>query len=264
MSLSDSLYLIEYDFNLAAHMVNWGIAQPLFLLVGVSAMVIEWAAILILIYPWARVVFPWLILGLHAGIWLCHDFLFYDLAILPLMFLPQVLARFRGETVATVQSVPVGNLYRCVRTAVGSSVCTLIIAGWLFSRDVFPLLSYWGMYAVHAEQPLEWVHYATVFKVRASGARERTELIEYFSVLNHARWLDHVGYRPDPQDSVRMRALFNKVFELESASPDPVVRFEVESNSWNVLTDPKDKKFGVATHRLRFDRDGTVTEERLS
>jgi hypothetical protein len=103
-----------------------------------------------------------------------------------------------------------------------SATSTLILSGWFYSRDSFPLLSYWGMYAAHANRPLEWVHYSTVYKVRQSGARERTELVEYFSVLNQARWLDHIGYSSDPNKLFQLFShavlgvLFFKYFRLNS------------------------------------------------
>lgn len=263
MSLSDSLHIIEYDFNLSAKLVQWGIADALFPSLGVGAMVIEWAGVLILISGLARLVLPWLIGSLHLGIWFCHDFLFYELAVMPLIFLPQIWAMAKAPLPAAQPQRESPRWMRNGAAALVSGIITLIMAGWLYSRDSFPLLSYWGMYAVPSHRPLEQVHYSTLFKVRASGSRERTELIEYFSVLNHARWLDHVAFTSDRAQLRRMKALFDKVFELESGSPDPVVRFDVESNSWNVRTHPQDPNFGAPTGRLSFHRDGTVVEEKI-
>lgn len=263
MSLSDSLHIIEYDFNLSGLMVNWGVANFIFPVVGLAAMVIEWSGILILIYGWARLVIPWLIASLHFGIWFCHDFLFYELALMPLMFLPLLRQALWQKQAPPSRPLATTPWMRLGGAAIVSGVCSLILSGWLYSRDSFPLLSYWGMYAVHSNRPLEWVHYSTVYKVRASGTRERTELHEYFSILNHARWLDHLGYSSDPERLKRMKALFAKVYEIEQSSIDPVVSFEIESNSWNVKDDPSDSNFGSPTHRMRFNRDDTVTEEKL-
>jgi hypothetical protein len=263
MSLSDSLHLIEYDFNLAARMVNWGIAGFVFPVVGFAAMAIEWAGILILVYGWARLVVPWFIAGLHLGIWLCHDFLFYELAVMPLIFLPVLGQAFRPESASQSHSATPPLWIRAGGAALVSALCSLIISGWLYSRDSFPLLSYWGMYAVHSNRPLEKVHYFTMYKVRASGLRERTELIEYFSVLNHARWLDHVGYTSDPERIARMRALFSKVYEIEQGNSDPIVGIDIENNVWDVKAAPSDRNFGSPTQRMRFRRDGSVVEETL-
>jgi hypothetical protein len=263
MSLSDSLHIIEYDFNLAARMVNWGIAGFVFPVVGFAAMAIEWGGILILMYGWARLVVPWAIAALHLGIWLCHDFLFYELAVMPLMFLPLMLQACNRERVSQLPATILPGWMRVGGTVVVSALCSVIISGWLYSRDSFPLLSYWGMYGVHANRPLEWVHYSSLYKVRASGTRERTELIEYFSILNHARWLDHVAYTSDPERLKRMKALFAKVYEIEQSSSDPVVGFDIESNSWNVKDAPSDRNFGAPTNRMRFKRDGTVVEEKM-
>jgi hypothetical protein len=263
MSLSDSLHIIEYDFNLSARMVNWGIAGFVFPVVGFAAMAIEWGGILILMYGWARLVVPWAIAALHLGIWLCHDFLFYELAVMPLMFLPLMLQACNRERVSQLPATILPGWMRVGGTVVVSALCSVIISGWLYSRDSFPLLSYWGMYGVHANRPLEWVHYSSLYKVRASGTRERTELIEYFSILNHARWLDHVAYTSDPERLKRMKALFAKVYEIEQSSSDPVVGFDIESNSWNVKDAPSDRNFGAPTNRMRFKRDGTVVEEKM-
>jgi hypothetical protein len=262
MSLSDSLHIIEYDFNLSAKLVHWGLADYIFPALGIAAMVIEWAGILILICGWARLVIPWMIGGLHLGIWFCHDFLFYELAVMPLIFIPLMWQRFKTPRVS-IRWPEVPRWIGVGATTIVTATSTLILSGWLYSRDSFPLLSYWGMYAVHARKPLETVHYSTVYKVRASGARERTELTEYFSVLNHARWLDHIAYTSDASQLRRMKALFAKVFELEQSNVDPVVGIEIESNSWNVKTTPSDRNFGAPTSRLRFNRDGTVVEQKL-
>jgi hypothetical protein len=263
MSISDSLHLIEYDFNLAARMVNWGIAGFVFPVVGLAAMAIEWAGILILVYGWARLFIPWFIAALHLGIWLCHDFLFYELAVMPLIFLPVLVGAFRRECLSSSKAGNPPLWMRAGGAAVVSGLCSLIISGWLYSRDSFPLLSYWGMYAVHSNRPLEKVNYFTMYKVRASGVRERTELIEYFSVLNHARWLDHVAYTSDPERLNRMKALFAKVYEIEQASSDPVVGIDIENNVWDLKAEPSDPHFGSPTHRMRFRRDGTVVEDRI-
>lgn len=263
MSLSDSLHIIEYDFNLAAKMVNWGIADYVFPLLGVSAMVVEWAGIVILFSKGGRLLIPWMIAAMHLGIWFCHDFLFYELAVMPLMFIPAwrgICGLPRENRCPQVGSPRIVSIAGALTV---SALISLITSGWLYSKDKFPLLSYWGMYAVHANRPLEWVHYSTVYKVRASGLRQRTEFIEYFSILNHARWLDHVGYTSDPGKLQRMKALFSKVFELEKNSSDPVVRIEIESSSWNIKLGSSDRNYGSPTHRMRFEIDGSVVEEKL-
>ena len=262
ITLADSVVLIEYDHNLALKYVPEFIPDLLLTLAASGAVAIEISAILVLFSPVARYFVPLLTVCLQLGIFLGQEFIFFDLLLLPLIFVdPDRVkkalpgwARFRTavpEHPPPVESKPrnSGDFPRGLRSKalLFALTGTLVISGWLFKVERFPLLSAWGMYALDYTHP--WfshgVSYSKIFVVKGSGERSQTDLDEYVDFLGHARWMDVTTL---PHGHPRWNQLFDAIashYNRGQLGPHQIQRFEVEWWYWNFKPSPDERNFGT-------------------
>lgn len=82
--LHDTLNPMHFDWNFSLSLIR--APDALFALFGICTIALELGFIMVLFSRWARIALPVLIVGMHTGIWLLQNLLFFDVFFLPLVF----------------------------------------------------------------------------------------------------------------------------------------------------------------------------------
>jgi hypothetical protein len=158
--LSDSLSLVEYDFNLAPKYFASGYAEWPILILGIATVIVELSGILIPFYNKARKYCSIAILLLHVGIFLGHEFIFIDLCILPIiLFAPFIFCK--NKILNSLSNPKQEYNFNLIETLTPWFLTTIILSGCFFKIEQFPIFTAWGMYATN-NQDKERVTYLKI------------------------------------------------------------------------------------------------------
>jgi hypothetical protein len=100
---------------------------------------IELSAVFLLFSPRARAVVPWLLVALHAGTFLLHNVPFFDLMVMPLLFIDWFgFSRKPGE-ISMEGDRAIGT------KGLSLVVILMVLLPWKHTFQYYPL-THWGMY----------------------------------------------------------------------------------------------------------------------
>ena len=247
MSIPDIIPALHFVPNY----VNAGGNDAIFWIIGSGAIIIELSAILLLANQAARKIMPLLLCSLHLGILIMQKLTFYDLIILPAMFLPISNIYNTQKIISCVDDS------RIFKYKIAPYVITILnIICLLFRWDVFPIASSFNMYAIFNKS--SEVHYTQINIVTLSDKKISTDLTDYISYLNLSRWQDATKYphrltstglygQKQINNNYVVFKNYSKLYNSDRKLNDKIKFIEQTHLVWDTKNDPKNentKKLG--------------------
>lgn len=294
--IQDSLQPMQFDTQIGQNLVQ--APAILFAIIGISAIIGEAAGILPILAPREskagkiiRFIVPATLAGMHIGIWVMQNILFFDLIFIQLMFIDwiglrnfaadklglQFLARREIKNVEPEDVVPpavltmeqssrapsstVASLFRRPpHLYVKLAVCLFIAlwtSVWVNRVEFFPLTSV-QMYT-KTDRELGTIYYTRVVAHYADGHSGRAYLEQGIGALADGRYRRVLDYALS--NSKKDQALADRVLKTcgsrmnrDATSPDQKIeQFEVQRLVWNYNRDPDSPEKGKVTYRRFTD-----------
>ena len=224
------------------HAPDW-----MFSVLGASVIAIEVSAILLLVSPRARAVIPWLLVALHAGTLFLHNVPFFDLMVMPLLFIDWFRHSRKPEQISVSGDRAIGA------KSLSLFVILMVLLPWKHRVQFYPLTG-WGMYRTIEREGV--LNYETLRAVLASGKEEPFDPGRFITVLHrgqHRLPLSRLAF--DPEKRRVFSELLATCARLHSAQVPPeerIIGFLVEFRTWNFREDRDDPHFGATVETVGF------------
>jgi hypothetical protein len=254
--LIDTLNPMQFDFGVTLRLVH--APDALFTAIGVATVATELAYGFVLFSPRARRVLPVVMAGMHLGIWLLQNVLFFDLILLQAVFLDWSPAlRWLRErapeprATASALSSAAWSGPRRLRVLAG-----LMLFCWAIRIEEYPFTAMQMYSKPNRTGVIEW--YAVVATLE-SGATERAPLERAIPALRDSRYrraLRH-GFEPVSRPGAEaLLAAFLRAYNAEAEPGARIAAVEVQRWRWNYARAPDDPdhgeldaRYGVAAER---------------
>jgi hypothetical protein len=225
--LSDDLSLVHPlgDLNVIANLLQWGVPDGFFSALGIATLVLETAPVLMLVSVWGMRIVPILLAGFHIGIFLINKFVFIDLILLPLIYLPFWL---RSQPLSQKAKFPDADS-RFKDVLLPAAIVTILACGWLLRIEKFPLFTQWAMYSGYMYE----AQYVQMYATTVDGRRFKTDLSKAIGFLGDAKWLDLVR-KPEPDNKQQNERLnqvmdtFMYLYNAQTAQAENIQCIELE------------------------------------
>lgn len=257
----------NYDWDVA---LRFGPHLPdfVFSLFGIAGTFAELAFVLVLFSQLARRIMPFLMVGLHLGIWTFQNILFVDFMILQLIFLDvewakQVLSRWglfsavrRPARIAAATFVRPLNvlLYPILISAI---VITISVC-WFYRIYFYPLT---GLHLFAYKDVSGVVVYERIYAQYASGEKARIypeDIIPAQAIASYKQ-VTQQCFSKDAKKLYICDQYLGALADAYNANPshseNEIETFEVQRKQWDFKANPEDKNFGEIVGRHAFAAD---------
>ena len=250
--LTDTLNPMQFDFGLSLRLID--APDALFWALGAATLAGEIGYGLVLFSRRARLVFPALTLGMHLGIWLLQNVLFFDLILLQAVFTDW--GALRG---ALARRLPrLGLRERAIRRAAGSddggaaaprrvrALAALLITCWALRVEEFPFTAMQMYSKPNLSGVIDWYALAAT---TASGARTRAPIERAIPAFRDARYrrLLRQSFGAGGEKRAlaeRFLAVFLRVYNASAPPGERLVAVEAERWRWDYARAPHDAAHG--------------------
>jgi hypothetical protein len=226
-------------------------------LLGFSTLIIEIGYPLVLVSRAARWFFPPAAALMHTGIFALQKLLFLDLIFLGAIFtnftwLRSAIPRLPVPTTGAPETRQPGRPGWLFTTAASGMILLPLLAA-LGGIEKYPLTA-WTLYSVKHTTPVAagW----KLWEITRSGARRRAEPGRYFGVLERNTYNDFVLYELRGHrhaDYVTFLETYAAVHNAVAPRDDQIVRFELETWSWNFEQHPEGPQHAVREKLIPYD-----------
>lgn len=259
--LRDTLNPMEFDFRLSLALVE--LPAAVVVAFAAAALGMELAYGLVLVSRRARRVLPAAMAGVHAGILLLQNVLFFDLILLQAVFydwrpLLGRLARAAKidpplrpapRAVAAPAADPAAGRRRVV------VVATILLVAWGARVEFYPLTAM-QMYArAQTDGEVEWIR---VRAVDGAGRVREAPIAETIGALADARYRTAIYDSFEPGGRAPAEDMLAAVARRHGRDRPPaerIRRFEVELRRWSFLAAPRDPDHGERVASWSFEPD---------
>lgn len=259
--VGDSLRIMQFDWEVGLNMVH----LPDFVFAGIGwfTIVAELGFVAVLFARWARVVCPLIVIGMHLGIWLLQNILFFDLILLQAIFVePAALRRALARLLpaarigAAPASAPGPAAPATTRYVVLASVIPAALLAVCFQHLKFFPLSAFRMYAVpNLSRSVGYV--AAYGLTQANEVREIRVDREIKALADgRAKRMLRLAFSDDPDDRRIVDELLATWGALHNQGAPPEDRLRqivIERRRWNFEEQPDDPAHGRVTGRYVYD-----------
>ncbi len=242
--LIDTLNPMQFDFGVTLRLVH--APDALFTAIGVATVATEVGYGLVLCSRRARRLLPALMAGMHLGIWLLQNVLFFDLILLQAIFydwspaLRWLRARWPAAAANPERATPAPwNGPRRLRVLAG-----LLLFCWAIRIEEYPFTAMQMYSKPNRTGVIEW--YAVV-ATRESGATERAPLERTIPALRDSRYRRALRHGFDPASRPGAEALLAVFLRDYNAGAAPGARLaavEVQRWRWDYARQPDDPQHG--------------------
>jgi hypothetical protein len=242
--LTDTLNPMQFDFSLTLKLVS--APDGLFWAIGLATLAGEIGYGLALFSRRARLVLPAITVGMHLGIWLLQNVLFFDLILLQAVLVDwRALARRRVEQPARIETAaPPAVPSPWPRRVRG--LTALLVACWALRIEEFPFTAMQMYSKPNLTGVIEW--YAVV-ATNESGGRARAPVEQAIPAFRDARYRRVI--RQSFDGSPERRALAEEFLAAflrahnEAAAPgERLVAAEAQRWRWDYARVPNDSAHG--------------------
>lgn len=260
-----------FDFTLSLALVD----IPPFALaaMGLGTLAVELGFIATLFSARARRLLPFAAMGMHLGICLLQNILFFDLVLLPLFFLDPARLR-RTAARRTSRDAPLAPVTKATRVVDSilarayrrrlRTLCTVLLAVQipvgLIGIELYPLTA-WQMFS--ARETTGQVEYHRMLARDASGQQRRLHLRDCIPAMADSRYQDFVWRSSyGGRDELLMDEIADACADAwnRTAAPDTrIVEIEIQRWAWNFLDEPHDPEPGQLMHRYLRDVEARRT-----
>jgi hypothetical protein len=228
------------------HAPDW-----LFSVLGASVIAIELSTVFLLFSPRARAVVPWLLVTLHAGTFLLHNVPFFDLMVMPLLFIDWFQFSRRPGEISVEGNRAIGA------KSLSLVVILMVLLPWKHRVQYYPLTG-WGMYATI--KLAGTVNYETLKAVLASGKEEPFDPGSFITILHRGQHrLPLSRFAFDPHKRAVFSGMLAACARLHNAKAPPgeqIVGFLIERRTWNFRDNRDDPHFGTTFEKVAFQLTG--------
>ena len=264
--LIDTLNPMQFDWSLTLALVN--APDALFWGIGIATLIGEIGYGTVLFSRRARLVLPALTLGMHLGIWLLQNVLFFDLILLQAVFYDWRALRSRGLPGLAPAPVAAGardpgaaredDVASRTWTPRLRALCALLIGAFAIRIEEFPFTAMQMYSKPNLTGVIEWY---SVVAESARGERFRAPIEDAFPALRDARYRRVIrqSFSGDDRDRAlgeEFLAAFLRVHAERVATADPIVAVEARQWRWDFARQPNDSAHGelVARFEVRATR----------
>lgn len=262
--LIDTLNPMQFDWGVTLRLVH--APDALFWGIGLTTLVGEIGYGALLFSRRARLVFPALTLGMHLGIWLLQNVLFFDLLLLQAIFydwsslraalaarcLP-LLAALAPSAFASADAAShaeargSGDAPRRLR-----ALAAVLVAVWALRIEEFPFTAMQMYSKPNLSGVIDW--YAVVAETE-SGARVRAPIERAIPAFRDARYRRVIrqSFDADPAKRALGERFLRAFLDAHNAQAGPRERLavvEAQRWRWDYARDPDDAAHGVLVERL--------------
>jgi hypothetical protein len=241
-----------FGLNLIPEYVRSGYPHWVFTPLAWAGILIETSAIFLLFRYKSWRWIPLAILGLHLGIYLGQKFTFVDCVVLTAAFvdIDRLRAKLGVGSLAGPASPAPAAASRFVLAPVFAA---LILAGWVFSWETFPIASRWAMYAGRVDSTR--IFYTVTWAIAPSGKRFATDLTDEMNWITAPYWRDVMPFPNDrnPRVMAKVSQLLTNYATLYGADHperEKIDRFEFDFMIWDYGRDPKSATYGEIADRI--------------
>jgi hypothetical protein len=243
--LADTLNPMQFDWGFTLKLVN--APDAVFWAIGLATLAGEIGYGAVLFSRRARLVLPVLTLGMHLGIWLLQNVLFFDLILLQAIWvdwsaLPRVLdvPRSASEAKRSPELAP-ASWPRRVR-----ALAALLITCWALRIEEFPFTAMQMYSKPNLTGVIDW--YAVV-ATDESGKRFRAPIEAAIPAFRDARYRRVIrqSYDPSPEKlalAEEFLAAFLRAHNGTATPGERIVAVEAQRWRWDYLHDPDDSAHG--------------------
>ena len=261
--LIDTLNPMQFDWAVTLRLLQ--APDALFWAIGLATLAGEIGYGLVLFSRRARIVLPLITVGMHLGIWLLQNVLFFDLILLQgLVFdwsaargwlaarAPQLAARWR-EAPAVASDLAATASARWPRRL--RALCAVLIACWAIRIEEFPLTAMQMYSKPNLTGVVDWYAVVATFE---SGETRRAPIEAALPALRDARHRRVIrqGFDPDPEKRQLAReflASFARAYNAKAAPGAGIRSVEAQRWRWDYARTPDDARHGELVERLRIE-----------
>ncbi len=245
--LTDTLSPMQFDWGVTLQLLH--APDALFWAIGLATLAAEIGYGLVLFSRRARFVLPAIMLGMHLGIWLLQNVLFFDLIVLQALFLG---ASARPPASREPPAVPALSVWpRRVRV-----LAALLITCWALRIEEFPFTAMQMYSKPNLTGVVEWI---AVVAIDASGER-RAPIEAAIPALRDARHRRAIrqSFAGDPEKRALGEALLAAFLRAHNATAAPggrIAAVEAQQWRWDYVRAPDDPAHGtlVARYSVRAE-----------
>jgi hypothetical protein len=266
--LVDTLNPMEFDWGVTLRLVD--APDALFWGIGLATLVGEIGYGSVLFSRRARLLFPALTVGMHLGIWLLQNVLFFDLILLQALFtdwraIRLALAAGRLPTLAELTpAAPPSAAALAAPTAPAATrdardwprrlraLTALLIACWALRIEEFPFTAMQMYSQPNLTGVIDWL---AVVGETASGERMRAPIERAIPAFRDARYRRVIrqAFGPDAEKRALAEtflAAFLRAHNAHAAPAERLVAVEAQRWRWDYRREPDDPAHGVLAERL--------------
>lgn len=266
--LVDTLNPMQFDWGVTLRLV--GAPDALFWGIGLATLVGEIGYGSVLFSRRGRLIFPALTLGMHLGIWLLQNVLFFDLILLQAVFydwraLRHALAAGRLPPLATLTPSPLPSLARSAPSDLGAApeatpcwprrlraLAALGIVCWAIRIEEFPFTAMQMYSQPNLTGVIEW--HAVVAETE-SGRRIRAPIERAIPAFRDARYRRVIrqSFGAGPEKRALGEAFLGAFLRAHNARSAPAERLaaaEAQRWRWDYRRDPDDPAHGALVERF--------------
>lgn len=239
--LIDTLNPMQFDFGLSLRLVH--APDAFFAALAWATVIGEIGYGLVLFSRRARVVFPLVTMGMHLGIWLLQNVLFFDLILLQAIFLDWRRLAGRPAPIASVAPAR-GSWPRRWR-----ALLALLLTCWAARIEEFPFTAMQMYSKPNLSGVIEWFAVSAQFE---DGSVRRAPIEDAIPALRDARYRRVVrhGFREGGEPTARaFLAAFAAAHNAEAAAGERITAVEVQRRRWDFARDPDDPEHGEISGR---------------
>ncbi|MEO1530476.1 MAG: hypothetical protein AAFX06_34235, partial [Planctomycetota bacterium] len=239
--MTDTLGPMQFEWGLERFLASVPLA--VFSAIGILTLLFETGYFVVLLSRRARRVIPFVAILFHLGVLFCHGILFFDLLLIPAVFVDW--SRFAKEPLTASSQLSVQQ--SDVRWHRACALFLILIGVSVGTRTEWYPITSWQMYSTRPN--LDELTYHKIFAIDAEGRRRPVDITDFVPALADTRYRNILR---DREEETR-RDFFAELKRRANQSSGGVTAFVVETYRWDLLKAPEDQGPGKLWHTERFD-----------
>ena len=259
--LIDTLNPMQFDWGITLRLVH--APDALFWAIGLTTLAGEIGYGLVLFSRRARCVLPAITVGMHLGIWLLQNVLFFDLILLQAIFLD-----WRALRVAIASRAPALGMLASPHPPAAVSACAalpgthwprrvralaaLLVTCWALRIEEYPFTAMQMYSKPNLTGVIDWYAVEATFE---SGERRRAPIERAIPAVRDARYRRVIrqGFDGDAQNRALAEAFlaaFARAYNTAATAGERITAVEAQRWRWDYARSPDDSAHGTLAERF--------------
>ncbi len=243
-----TLQPMEFDFGLSLYFENF--PDWFFVSLAIGAMLMQMSCILLLFSKLARRILPLAIIGMHTGIWLLQNILFFDVLILPLIFYDFSPLLQKAGSLFALQGAKVRIAAQDMKSSWWGwgpvrawLIALLLLSTWTMKYEFYPLTSM-QMFSRPTNETT--VVYYKILSHHADGHTQRAPIEKSIGAMSDSRYRAVLKMAFKESRQKLCQEFFDAVARNyhPRKGESPITAFEVQKWRWDFTTPSRNRIYG--------------------